>query len=420
MNIYFAGIGGVALGPLAEIARDAGYAVTGSDPSEGLMTEQLRQSGVAVSADQSGTFLQQTHQSTPIEWLVYTSAMPSDHPELIKARELGIPHIVKRDEFINFILQQTNLHMIAAAGTHGKTTTTAMLVWVFQQLGIPVSYSIGTTISYGPSGKYAPGSKYFIYECDEFDRNFLAFTPEVSLVTSVGYDHPDTYPSQQDYLAAFGQFMEQSSQVIMWNTSTKDGLKTPDNTWLLQPSDTLDIQLAGAHNRANATLVAKALEYLNIADTTAVSAALASFPGSSRRFEKLADNLYTDYGHHPSEIAATLQMAREISDRVVLVYQPHQNVRQHQVRDQYTDCMELAEQIFWLPTYLTREDPTLPLLSSIELTENLVNKAEVYFTDMNDELWAYITKARQDGKLVLCMGAGTIDSWLRGQLAKIS
>ena len=418
MNVYFAGIGGVALGPLAEIARDAGYTVCGSDPSDSLMTQQLRQTGITISDDQSGDFLQQTHQAQSVEWFVYTSAMPSDHPEIIKARELAIPHIVKRDEFINFIVKAHDLQIIAAAGTHGKTTTTAMLIWVFQQLNIPVSYSVGSTISYGPSGKYTPGSRYFIYECDEFDRNFLAFSPEVALITSIDYDHPDTYPTRQEYLAAFTRFIAQSSQVIMWSESVQDGITTTDTTWQLQPGDTLVIGLPGAHNRANATLVAKAMEYLNLAEIQRVAQALESFPGSSRRFEKLATNLYTDYGHHPAEIAATLQLAREISDRVVLVYQPHQNVRQHQIRDQYVNCMELAEQIFWLPTYLTREDPRLPLLSPLELTENLVNKDEVYYTELDDELWQYINKAREDGKLVLCMGAGSIDSWVRAQLAQ--
>lgn len=185
MNIYLAGIGGVAIGPLAEIALSAGYTVTGSDPVESSITAQLKQAGVTISTDQSGEFLTDCHQRAAVDWFVYTSAMPSDHPELERARNLGIAHIVKRSEFINFILSEKQLDMIAIAGTHGKTTTTAMLVWVFQQLNIPLSYSIGTTINYGLSGQYTPGSKYFIYECDEFDRNFLEFIPDLSLITSV-------------------------------------------------------------------------------------------------------------------------------------------------------------------------------------------------------------------------------------------
>lgn len=416
MNVYFAGIGGVALGPLAEIARDLGYTVSGSDPNEGLMTKRLLDTGVTVSTDQSGDFLESQHQQTPIDWFIYTSAMPYDHPELARARELGVARIVKRNEFINFILAEKQLKMIAIAGTHGKTTTTAMFVWAMQQLGIPVSYSIGTTISFGPSGKYMPGSEYFIYECDEFDRNFLAFTPDISLVTSIDYDHPDTYATRADYAAAFTQFMNQSSQVIMWNHDSIEGLVAPQNAWQLQDSEIVEVTLAGIHNRANATLIIKAAEFLKLSGQDPIIEAINSFPGSARRFEKLGDNLYTDYGHHPAEIAATLQLARELSDHVVLVYQPHQNVRQHQIRSEYTDCMRLAEQIYWLPTYLTREDPTLPVLSPEELTTDLVNRSAVTYADLDDTLWRAITAARSEGKLVLCMGAGTIDGWLRKQL----
>lgn len=417
MNIYFAGIGGVALGPLAEIALGAGYAVAGSDPSQSLMTTQLTQAGVTVSTDQSGEFLASCHAQAAIDWFVYTSAMPSDHPELVRARSLGITHIAKRSEFINLIITEKQLSMIAVAGTHGKTTTTAMLVWALQQLNVPVSYSIGSTVSFGPSGKYTPGSKYFIYECDEFDRNFLEFTPTLSLVTSIDYDHPDTYPTIGEYQRAFTQFMKQSQQVVAWARDIQGEISSPDDAWLLQDSEALEIALIGAHNRANATLVAKVFEFFNIADRPSAVTALQSFPGSARRFEKLADNLYSDYGHHPAEIAATLQLARELSDHVVLVYQPHQNVRQHQIRSDYTDCMQLAEQIYWLPTYLTREDPALAVLHPEELTANLLNRDSVTYVDLTSELWQAIQTARSEGRLVLCMGAGTIDGWLREQLA---
>lgn len=417
MNIYFSGIGGVALGPLAEIARDAGHTVIGSDPNPSLTTSELEKTGVTISTDQSGRFLADCHDATPIDWFVYTSALSDDHPELEWAKTLGIPHISKRNELIDHILSEKNLKMIAIAGTHGKTTTTAMMVWVFQQLGIPVSYSIGTTLSFGPSGKYTEGSEYFIYECDEFDRNFLHFSPHLSLITSIDYDHPDSYPTQADYTTAFSQFLGQSAHVIMWARDTLLDITVPNAAWVLSESEVGVFPLAGAHNRANATLVTKGLEYLNIGTTSDIATALASFPGSARRFEKLGDNLYTDYGHHPVEIGATLQLARELSEHVVLVYQPHQNVRQHQVRAAYTSCMELAETIYWLPTYLTREDPNLVTLTPEELTENLKNRESVLYAELNDELWQHIGEARSAGKLVLCMGAGTIDGWLRSKLA---
>lgn len=416
MNIYFSGIGGVGIGPLAEIASDAGYQVQGSDASEGLMTQALQSRGITVNIGQDGTFLQTMHDQTPIDWFVYTAALPDSHPELVLAQKLGIK-TAKRDELLAHIIAEKNLKLIAVAGTHGKTTTTGMFVWALQQLGIPVSYVVGTTLSFGPSGKFDPASEYFVYECDEFDRNFLHFQPYLSLVTSIDYDHPDTYPTEQSYLDAFKQFGGQSKQLIAWQSEHGELFADHPDAWLLQSSDVENLPLAGEHTRRNATLVVKALEKLDVGHGLAKQDAVSSFPGTDRRFEKLADNLYSDYGHHPVEIAATLQMARELSDSVVLVYQPHQNVRQHEIKDQYTDQFELAEKVYWLPTYLSREDPDLPILTPEELIQNIANKGLVQVADLNDNLWGAIQKARDEDKLVLCMGAGSIDEWVRQRLA---
>lgn len=415
MNIYFSGIGGVGIGPLAEIAHDAGYTVQGSDATEGLLTRELRARGIDITIGQDGEFLRGRHNQAPIDWFVHTAALPPDHAELIAAKQLGIK-TAKRDELLAHIIKEKDLQLIAVAGTHGKTTTTGMLVWTMQQLGIPVSYSVGTTLSFGPSGKYDPNSRYFIYECDEFDRNFLHFHPHVSLITSIGYDHPDTYPTKESYLEAFQQFINQSDMVIMWQVDGEIVQATEDNGWILGDDEVMDIRLAGAHNRRNATLVAKAIEYLRLDHDKAI-ASLQSFPGTDRRFERLDDNLYSDYGHHPVEIAATLQLARELSDNVVLVYQPHQNVRQHEIKDQYTDQFEAAETIYWLPTYLSREDPALPILTASDLTQSITNRDAVHVAELDNELWQIIQAARQNDKLVLCMGAGSIDNWLRRCLA---
>lgn len=440
MNIYFSGIGGVGIGPLAEIAHDAGYRVQGSDRGASLMTGELEARGIPISFTQDGSFLVERHAEQPLDWFVYTAALPADHPELVRARELGI-RTAKRDELLAHIIADKQLKLIAVAGTHGKTTTTGMMVWTLQQLDIPVSYSIGTTISFGPSGKFDPASEYFVYECDEFDRNFLHFHPYLSLITSIDYDHPDTYPTPDEYHAAFSQFIAQSEHTIMWQHDATD-ITTPASAWLLSETDVIDIPLPGAHNRRNATLVLKGAEYLGLAPasrsgllsaaltplerqrpaqeadetatlTTSITTALSSFPGTNRRFEKLADNLYTDYGHHPVEIAATLQMARELRDHVVLVYQPHQNIRQHEIRDQYVDeVFTNADEVYWLPTYLSREDPALETLTPEQLTARLETTA-VHLGDLNDQLWTHIQRHRDAGHLVLCMGAGSIDGWLR-------
>lgn len=424
MRIYFSGIGGVGIGPLAEIAFDAGYSVLGSDIHAGLMTQELEKRGIAISYDQSGEFLRAQHADKPIDWLVYTAALPDDHPELVAARQLGI-HTAKRDELLSEIIREKNLKLIAVAGTHGKTTTTGLIVWGLGQLGIPVSYSIGTTLSFGPSGQFVPGSRYFVYEADEFDRNFLQFTPWLSVITALDYDHPDTYPTPDDYREAFVQFIEQSSYTVLWEKDLRY-LNQPDiaadYSAFDEFMDLSHIKLAGNHTRHNAFLALEALGRAEAAEGLEGGAknleAINSFPGTARRFEKLAENLYSDYGHHPSEIAATLQMAKELSDYVVLVYQPHQNIRQHEVRNQYVDTVfEQADEIYWLPTYLSREDPKLEILPPSELTEQLSRTDALHLADMDDKLWDDIRRHLDAGHLVLCMGAGTVDGWVREQLA---
>ena len=178
--------------------------------------------------------------------------------------------------------------------------------------------------------------------------------------------------------------------------------------------------MPGEHNRKNATLVVTGLTNVGIIDKNNYADAISavnSFPGADRRFERLLPNLYTDYGHHPIEIKATLNMAKEIAQKnnqdIVLVYQPHQNIRQHNIKKDYSDQFLNASKIYWLPTYLSREDPSLPILTPNELTENIINKENIIFAELNDELWAKLQEDLNRGALVVGMGAGSIDKWMR-------
>ncbi len=418
MHIYFSGIGGVGLGPLAEIALDAGYKVSGSDNSTSLMIDELKKRGVSIHLSQDTENIAGVHQKTPIDWFVYTAALPQDHPELQFAHKHSIK-TSKRDELLAFIIKEKNLNLIAVAGTHGKTTTTAMVVWLFKKLNIPVSYSIGSQISFGPSGSYNSLSEYFVYECDEFDRNFLYFHPYLSLLVSYDYDHADTYPTQSDYKQAFRQFLSQSRQVLSWADPDIVDLKgTLKQITLFDSTDLKglkELQLAGAHNRRNGYLAIAAIMKLFNKGFEYTASQLNSFPGTARRFEKLGDNLYTDYAHHPTEIAATIQMARELSDNVTVVYQPHQNSRQYEMKNQYSDCFDGARKIYWLPTYLSRENEELAILTPKELSKD-ISDTPVTSADINDTLWKNIIRERDEGSLVLLMGAGSIDAWARQQL----
>ena len=422
MKIYFSGIGGVGIGPLAQIAHYAGHEVTGSDRESSLLTENLKKQGISFDiGSQNGTFLKRSNETKPIDWFVYTAALPQNHLEIVEARNLGLK-TAKRDELLSKIISDKKLKLIAIAGTHGKTSTTALTTWIFKKLNIPISYSIGSTISFGDSGFYNKDSDFFVYECDEFDRNFLHFNPFLSVITSVDYDHPDTYPTKEDYANAFKEFIEKSENTVAWEDQMPSIYLGQRNVNLLQCESDInpDITLPGEHNRKNATLVVAGLTDVGIIDKNNYANAISavnSFPGADRRFERLLPNLYTDYGHHPIEIKATLEMAKEIAQKnnqdIVLVYQPHQNIRQHNIKKDYSDQFLNASKIYWLPTYLSREDPSLPILTPNELTENIINKENIIFAELNDELWEKLQEDLNRGALVVGMGAGSIDKWMR-------
>ena len=419
MKVYFSGIGGVGIGPLAEIAHDAGYQVVGSDKNlESLTVKELQKLGLKISSNQDGQFLEAENKQQPIDWFVYSSAISQDNPELLKAISLGIK-TSKRDHFLSQFIEDHKLKLIAIAGTHGKTTTTSMIVWAFKQLGLPISYSVGTEISFGKMGVYNPSSQYFVYECDEFDRNFLAYKPYLALIPAVDYDHSETYPTVENYLAAFKQFATRSQQVITWSKQQVQTYAGLTNVKILSEKNDIcpQITLSGEKNRLNASLAFKALNYLGI-NSAKLPEILSAYPGATRRFEKLADNLYTDYAHHPTEIAATIELALETNPNVVVIYEPHQNIRQHQLINQYKDCFNGVKALYWLPTFLTREDPKLTILKPSDLIEHLASPAIARPASLDQQLWQTITALRNQNNLVLCLGAGTIDSWLRTNLKK--
>ena len=292
--------------------------------------------------------------------------------------------------------------MVAVAGTHGKTTTTSMIIWAALKLNLPISYIVGTTLGFAPSGVYHDGDKYFIYEADEYDRNFLKYHPWLAVITTVRYDHSDIYPTRENYVEAFEQFKRQSEMVIERSDIPSKMFK-----------------LAGEARRYDAALASEAVKkMMPEVDETRIVEIMSEFPGVGRRFEKLVDGLYTDYGHHPEEIYATIEVAEEQvrmdgKKGVVVVYQPHQNVRQYEVRNEYRDAFSKADKVLWLPTYLVREDPNLPILTPEELIVG-IKDAEV--AELNDDLFSKILNLRDEGYLVLLMTAGPADGWLRKKI----
>ena len=406
MKIYISGISGTGMGPLALMAKAAGFEVCGSDLNRGAIYNELMEAWIEVCiGEQDGEFLKSKLDG--LDWFCYTSALPETHAELVMAREAGVK-CTKRDDLTAFLVKELGLKMIAVAGTHGKTTTTAMLVWTALRLNIPVAYIVGTTLGFAPSGAYRPGDRYFIYEADEYDRNFLKYHPWLSVITTIDYDHPDIYPTARDYGMAFMQFEKQSEHVIDMPSTTTERF-----------------ELAGEARRYDAALAFSAMRVVvPSTDPEKVVEALNEFPGVGRRFEKIADGLYTDYAHHPNEIKATVEVALEQAEMdgkkgVVVIYQPHQNTRQYAVREGYKDAFLGVEKIFWLPTYLTREDSNLPVLTAEELVGMLENKDVAETSELDQALEDRVQEYLKQGHLVVLMTAGPADEWLRKKFGNL-
>ena len=407
MRIYISGISGTGMGPLALMAKAAGFEVSGSDLAEGAIYSELVENGINVRiGEQDGEFLKKK-MADGVDWFVYTSALPDDHAELVMAREAGIK-CTKRDELTAFLVEKLGLKMVAVAGTHGKTTTTAMIIYAALKLGLPVSYIVGTTLGFAPSGSYHEGDKYFVYEADEYDRNFLKFSPWLGIITAVSYDHQDVYATREEYAAAFEQFKSQCEKVI-------DGGDLSGNVGS-------DLKLAGEARRKDAMLAMMAIcEMAPDVSEDEVREILNEFPGVGRRFERLMDGIYSDYAHHPEEILATIDVARDEArlqgkNRVIVIYQPHQNSRQHEVRDGYRNVFSGADKIYWLPTYLVRENAELPILTPAELVAELSNANLAETAEMDEELFSKILEYQKNGDLVVLMTAGPADGWLREKL----
>jgi len=398
MKVYFSGISGVGIGPLAELAQDAGMTVCGSDMSRGTISDELAARNIPIAyGPQDGSFLRE--QLDGLDWFVHTSALPKDHIEIQIAREAGV-RVSKRDEFIVEFIKQHNQKLIAVAGTHGKTTTTSMLIWCCRELGVKANYLDGTTLPWGESAEYKYDDAYLIYEADEFDRNFLAYHPYLAVITCVDYDHADIYPTPENYREAFAQFESQSQDVVK-NT-------TIDNR----------ITLAGELRRLDASICLAAMKKLCDNSEEEIIDVLNRFPGAGRRFEEVVENVYSDYAHHPEEIVATIKMAKEVVERdglkgIVAVYQPLQNMRQYEVRHQYGDTFQGVDKLFWVPTFLLREDPSLAIITPEELITEMNNPEIAEAADMDDALGEKLRELQKEGWLIILLAGGGADKWFR-------
>ena len=395
------------MGPLALGAKSLGMTVFGSDLHEGLVTKRLRENEIEVSiGEQDGEYLRKkVAEEGGVDWYVHTSAVRPGNKELAVAQELGLK-VSKRDEFIEKIVEDYDMKMIGVAGTHGKTTTTAGILWLALKLELPVSWLVGSTLGFAEAGKFVPGAKYLIYEADEYDRNFLAYHPWLAVIPSVTYDHADIYKTEEEYKQAFAQFIRQSRKVI---TSTELASR---------------IKLAGEVRRFDLALAIEAVKEMardagvKVTEEKLIEL-MNEFPGVERRMEKLCPGLYTDYAHHPEEVAATIEIAREemkLTGRkgLVVAYSPLQNARQYDVIDDYHDLfMKDVDKLFWLPTTLLREIEGQRVIPPIEFIEKLDNPEIAEVADYDEKFYLRIKDYLAQNYLVAFLSGGAGDDWMR-------
>lgn len=426
MHIFFSGIGGTGIGPLALIAKQAGFDVSGSDKQDSSYVHYLRDQGITdIHIGQSHQAIAEVHAGRPIDWYVYSAAVAieqPDAPEFAFCRSHGI-RLSLRDELINLILEQKQLKLVAIAGTHGKTTTTAMLVWLFKRFNIPVSYSVGAKIPFGDMGQYQPGSQYFVYEADEFARNFLAFSPVLAPITGVDWDHPDIYPTRESYDAAFQEFLGNSERIVIWREDADKLAILPNSQRLIlskdEPAIDRFVRLPGRVNRLNGWEAVQAAVFLLGVSVDEAIRHINAFPGVSRRFEQIIPRLYSDYAHTPPKIRGALETATEVGGpNVVVVYEGLHNTRQHFIKEELKSLFDGVKQLYIVPSYLAREDPDQELLTPEKLHGLLsqTSAAKAQTAGLNTELKQAIRQHLDNNDLVLCLtagGGGSLDEWLR-------
>lgn len=433
MKIHIIGIGGTGMAPIAIVLHEMGAAVEGSDRSESPFTQDLRSRGIQVMIPQSEKNI------TDPDMVFYSSAIHDDNPELAEARRRGIPTL-KRREFLSLML--SGRKTIAVAGSHGKSTTTSMAAWVFSQLGLEPGFIVGSNMKDLGSNAAAGHSDWFVIEADEYDNMFLGLKPYAACLTKVEYDHPDCFPTLNQYLEAFQKFIantEPSGSVFLnADDAEQNTLAIPENrkVWhygVENPADFRAFDLAiqtngcysfrfygkgqlipvalnvpGKHNVYNALLVMSLCAVYDL-DLSKAAEAISGFHGIGRRFEIIGDwngiTLVDDYAHHPTEIKATLRAARErfSGRRIRAIWQPHTYSRTQALLDEFCSSFDDADELILTDIYAARE--TYKDFGIDDVLRS-VRCSSVHYAENNDEITDYLAATLKSGDVVVTLSAG--------------
>jgi UDP-N-acetylmuramate--alanine ligase len=342
-RLHFVGIGGAGMSGLALVCHGLGAEVSGSDRSDSSYIRRLRGKGIDARVGHDAANLPEAGE------VVVSTAIADDNPELAAARERGLT-VRHRGELLAELCAEKRL--IAVAGTHGKTTTTAMLVWALRALGADPAFFVGGEVPGLAEGSAAANAgwgegEWVVAEADESDASFLRLRPEIAVVTNIEMDHHARWGSVAELRAAFAEFT--------------DGARLAEFDEDSPGPAELSLAVPGRHNRLNARAALSAVELAGL-DTGAAAEALAGFPGVRRRLELKGERegtaVYDDYAHHPTEVRAALSALRELGEgRLIAVFQPHLYSRTKAFAEEFGAALALADEAIVLDVYPAREEP---------------------------------------------------------------
>ena len=449
-HVHFIGIGGSGLSAIARLLLESGYTVSGSDRALTPFAEDVRKAGASVYVGHHPRNL------TGADWVVRSSAIPDDNPEVQAAKRAGLP-VYKRADFLGRLMEEKI--GIAIAGTHGKTTTTAMTAWVLSEMGRDPSFIVGGVLNNLGVNAHAGKGKTFVIEADEYDNMFLGLKPQISVVTSIEHDHPDVFPTLESMYHAFEKFVgllpaegtlivcaedagaaalipyvrKEGRNVVSYGVQGDVTINTPywmqardiqrnerggydftaitNMTSKTSASVKVSLQVSGEHNVRNALAVLAIIGVLGLSRRKAAQA-LAKFSGTGRRFELRGEvngiRIFDDYAHHPTEIRATLSGARARfpEARIWAVWQPHTYSRTKTLFLDFARAFKDADKVIVTEVYAAREPKEE--FTSAEIVSAMPHLSTCYIKTLS-EVTEYLLKNLQPGDVVLVLSAGDAD-----------
>jgi UDP-N-acetylmuramate--alanine ligase len=450
INIHLMGVGGAGMSGLALLLHSMGHSISGCDTENTFYVGKVRAEGMEISMGHHKAHLDLYNP----DLIIHTSAIAVDHPELIEARRRGIT-VARRADILSLIFNGSR--GVGVAGTHGKTTTSSMISLVAELAGLDPTVAIGGELSdIGRNAKLG-GGEYMVAELDESDGSFELFSPEISVITNVDWDHVDYYPTHRSVVEAFGRFAlgrkrgspviacgeDEGVQMLLdgglpgvqlygwglgwdWGATDVEHLKGGGVRYSVnrrgEKIGDARLRVSGEHNVLNSLAAMAAGEFMGVPFESS-RRSLEIFRGAKRRLQYVGEVsdilLYDDYGHHPREIAATMAaVASSFGRRLHVVFQPHRYTRTQALYRDFASVLSGAEMVYLLPIYSADETP-IPGVSSFMIADEMhsLGRGDAVVCGDFQEAADQVCAACRPGDMILTVGAGSIE-YLGRQIMK--